>query len=316
MTTELNTEHLLQRWLVDGVNAMPDRVYLSILDRVERQPQRRAWRVPWRDSTVNTYLKPIVAIAAVLAVAVAGFALLSQPSGPTVGVTAPTLSPSPSVASSPTPTPAWNRYPLCGSGDPPCGGPLEAGTYTSQGFEVPVTYTLTTPWVNTSDWPDYFILYPDTPANRALNADPDAVGNGGGPYILMTPTAVVSPSDACSENAPDATRVNANGFRDFLDSRDGLSVTGAGPGAITLSGLSGQQFDVDIAPGWTGCLPGINHEIPPTTTDHLRYIVLDRGGDSLVITLWAPTKFQRFLSEAMPIVESFQFDLGPDASPS
>lgn len=84
MTTERNVEPMLRRWLVDGIDEMPERVYLSILDRVERQPQRRAWRVSWRNSDVNSYLKPLLAVAAILVVAVAGFAVL-RPSGAGVG---------------------------------------------------------------------------------------------------------------------------------------------------------------------------------------------------------------------------------------
>ena len=72
MTTERDVERVLERWLVDGVDEMPSRVFLSIVDRVERQPQQRAWRVSWRDSTMNAYLKPILAIAAVLVLAVGG----------------------------------------------------------------------------------------------------------------------------------------------------------------------------------------------------------------------------------------------------
>ena len=75
----------------------------------QRQPQRRAWRVSWRDSHVNSYLKPLLAVAAIVVVAVAGFAIL-RPSGagvggapvPTVSPTAtptPTLSPGPSTPS-------------------------------------------------------------------------------------------------------------------------------------------------------------------------------------------------------------------------
>jgi len=84
MTTERNVEPMLRRWLVDGVDQMPERVYLSILDRVERQPQRRTWPVSWRAFHVNSYLKPLLAVAAIVVVAVAGFAIL-RPSGAGVG---------------------------------------------------------------------------------------------------------------------------------------------------------------------------------------------------------------------------------------
>ena len=101
MTTERDVERVLERWLVDGVDEMPSRVFLSIVDRVERQPQQRAWRVSWRDSTMNAYLKPILAIAAVVILAVGGVAFIARPSGLGVGVAEPSAKPT----TSPSPTP-------------------------------------------------------------------------------------------------------------------------------------------------------------------------------------------------------------------
>jgi hypothetical protein len=107
MTPERNVEPILRRWLVDGVDEMPERVYLSIIDRVVREPQRRTWRVLWKDSHVSTYFKPLLAVTAIVAVAVAGFAFL-RPSSPAVGPSSPFETPSlsPSFTSSPRPAPS------------------------------------------------------------------------------------------------------------------------------------------------------------------------------------------------------------------
>jgi hypothetical protein len=311
MTTDHELDRVLDRWFAQRAVEADGRVIDIVVGRIERQGQLPVWRASWRDTHVNGSIKPLAAIAAVVAISVVGIAFAVKPFGPSVGATAtasppPSASPSvaPTDASAPTPTPPWNRYPVCGSGTPPCAGPIGPGTYTSSGFSVPVTYTLTTPWVNTSDWPETFLLYPDTPANRVRGSTEDA---GAPPNIQIAPRAAVSPSDACPEPhlAPDATRVDANEFRDHLQSRDGVSVTGARP--ITLGGLRGQQLDVTVEPGWTGCLPHTYGENPPE--DPIRYIVLDHpNGDSLVITLWAPVDFDEFLAEAMPVVESFEFD--------
>lgn len=103
MTADRDIERVLEHWLVDGVDRMPDRVYLSILDRVERQPQQRAWRVSWRDPHVNAYLKPLAAIAAVVVIAVIGYNLLPGGStgagGPAASPSAPPPSPSASSES-------------------------------------------------------------------------------------------------------------------------------------------------------------------------------------------------------------------------
>jgi hypothetical protein len=306
MTHERDVERVLERWLADGVDQMPDRVYQSILDRVERQPQQRAWRVSWRDSHVNRYIKPLIAIAAVVLVAVAGITVVGRPSGSNVGGSAasPSPSPAPSIAPSAAATPPWDDQPQCG--DIGCGGPLTAGTYTSTGLQPPVTYTLTTPWVNVRDKRYFFVLYPDTPANRTL-----AAGGSIPRYILILPDpAQVVWEEGCpDERASAALGVDAAGFAEHLASWDGLSVTEPVP--VTLSGLSGQQIDVSLQPGWTGCLPGSAGGLPPAQTP-FRFIVLDKpDGKTMMIVLVAQPDFDSFVAEAMPVVESFQFDLTP-----
>jgi hypothetical protein len=91
----------------DGVLAS-SRTLDVVEDRIMRQPQRRNWRVTLWDSNPNTTLKPVLAIAAIIVVAVAGFALL-RPSGPAVvgpHVSTESPGPSPSPLLSPSPTSA------------------------------------------------------------------------------------------------------------------------------------------------------------------------------------------------------------------
>jgi hypothetical protein len=311
-------DRILRTWFSDGPIEMPDRVVVVVADRIGRQRQRRRWRLPGR-LTVNSSVKPLITVAAVavVAIAIAGVAIVSRPSGPSVGGIAPpspTQSSSPSRSATSTPTavasatPPWDELSVRLCGQVGCGGPLSAGTYTSKALKPAVTYTLTTDWVNLRDWPEFFQLYPDTVANRALAASGEYA-----PYILIVPgPTMVSPSAACQEEIttrpPDEVEVDAAGFADYLASREHLLA--AERVAVTLSGLTGQQIDVGLETGWTGCLPGTPFGRPTRQTDGLRYIVLDTpDGDSLMISLWAPTDFDSFLAEAMPIVESFEFDL-------
>ena len=83
MNPNLGVDRVLRDYFADDGLLAPDHVLDVIEERILRQPQRRAWRVPWRDSNPNTNLKPQLAIAAIIVVAVAGFALL-RPSGPAV----------------------------------------------------------------------------------------------------------------------------------------------------------------------------------------------------------------------------------------
>ena len=81
MTSERDIERVLDHWFTERPTQVADRVLDEVADRIARQPQQPAWRVPWRDSHVNTYLKPLLAVAAIIVVAVAGFAVL-RPSSP------------------------------------------------------------------------------------------------------------------------------------------------------------------------------------------------------------------------------------------
>ena len=71
-------ERVLEHWLTDGVNEMPDRVYQSIFDRVERQPQALAPRLLQRLPQMNDSA-PGRGRAAVVLIAVVGFAVLGRP---------------------------------------------------------------------------------------------------------------------------------------------------------------------------------------------------------------------------------------------
>jgi hypothetical protein len=311
MNERSDMDRVLRTWLEDGPSTMPDRVVDVVADRIARQRQRPAWRLRWRESDMQTLTKVGAALAAVLVVAVVGFAVLGRPSDADVGGAPATPSPSPSTAVVPSAsgTPPWDDQPRCG--DIGCGGPLTAGTYTSTGLQPPVTYTLTTPWVNVRDMRFFFVLYPDTPANRALAAR----GSSSQSIVILPDPAMVVWEEGCPDGrASAALELDAAGFAEDLASWNGLSVTEPIP--VTLSGLSGRQIDVSLEPGWKGCLPGSAGGLPPAQTP-FRFLVLDKpDGKTMMIVLVAQADFDSFVAEAMPVVESFQFDLGPAASPS
>lgn len=73
MTHERDIERLLDHWLSDGPTQAPDRVLDIVADRIERQPQRRAWRLDWRHLNMNAYTKFAIAGIAVLLIAVLGY---------------------------------------------------------------------------------------------------------------------------------------------------------------------------------------------------------------------------------------------------
>jgi hypothetical protein len=93
----MTTEHdpgtrIVLSWLREDAHENAEQMLLRALDEVDATPQRRSWPA-WRSNRMNTFAKLIVAAAAVLVVAFAGFQLLPRSSG--VGGE-PTIAPSPS----------------------------------------------------------------------------------------------------------------------------------------------------------------------------------------------------------------------------
>jgi TRAP-type C4-dicarboxylate transport system substrate-binding protein len=101
MTQRREIEPLLDHWFQDGPSNASDRVLDVVTDRIWRQPQRPAWRLDWRHPFMHPNVKLATAIAAVVIVAIVGYALIPRSSG--VGVPNPTPSTQPSQAGSPSP---------------------------------------------------------------------------------------------------------------------------------------------------------------------------------------------------------------------
>jgi hypothetical protein len=114
MNERSDPEQLLRLWFSDGPATMPDRVVSIVADRIARQRQRRRWRLPSRRFPMRP-MHLAAGAAAVLAIAIAGWALLPQLSnvGGPLPTATPTLSPSRATATQVLPN-----------------GPLAAGTYS------------------------------------------------------------------------------------------------------------------------------------------------------------------------------------------
>jgi hypothetical protein len=312
MTRQRDIERVLERWLDDGINEMPDQVYLSILDRVERQPQQRAWRVSWRDSQMSTYIKPLVAVAAVVVVAVIGLAILGRPSGARVGgATTPavpsTALPSPAASASlSAAASATAAYPAWYTGDRTGAGILSAGSQTTKSFVPAFTLTVPKGWVNGADERDFYGLFPDTPSNQAEWAAFGRMAQD----IHMGP--VESPYFVCeaweNNRGPTAAKmVAAMVANKALATSDVIDVA--------IGGLTGKQIDVRLNPARKETCPGD----PPTfdlAGGRTRGILLDTPDRGVIVMFLGSlhsADHEAFLASAMPIIESFQFDLNPSA---
>ena len=222
MTTERDVERVLERWLVDGIDEMPSRVFISIVDRVERQPQQRAWRVTWRDSTMNAYLKPILAIAAVVVLAVGGIAVVTRPSGLGVGVAAPSASPT----ISPSPTPLPPTLP---------DGRLEERDYVVRALaDDPMAFTITAP-AGWTGFGGFFLAGPST----------SSAPNGIGISVNHDPQVVTDPCDASVHTPPPASSApSVDGLVAAISAREDLQVSGVTD--TVLAGYTGKRLDVQF----------------------------------------------------------------------
>lgn len=110
MTNRSDIEHVLDRYLAEGGEQVPDRVVDAALDQIDHTSQRLALRVPWRFSEMPYFFKPALLGAAVIAVLIVGGVLLTR--GPTTtNIGGPPAASSPpsasaSAAVSPSATPA------------------------------------------------------------------------------------------------------------------------------------------------------------------------------------------------------------------
>ena len=311
MNQHRDTESLLDAWMRDGPTVAPDRVLDVVVDRIERQGQRPAWRLDWRRFTMNPTIKLAAAALAVVIVAVIGYNLL--PAGSTgVGGPAPSPNPTPTASSTAAPSTApagsFDVNLPCGNVASTCRGLLAAGTYTSRAFDPPLTYTVPVGWYNKFD---------DTYGYGLRKA----VGNDS---VEVLRDLVVARADCIEAETEPGVGTAASAMVQALAARPGLDTTEPAP--ITIGGLSGFTIDIKMSPDWTTPCPfSEGRPVVPTVTDpratpgtglhwtaeavtddsFARYVILDLPGGGTVLI--APAGQPAFVTEAMPVIESFEF---------
>ena len=234
MTSERDIERILDHWFTERPTQVADRVLDEAADRIARQPQQPAWRVSWRDSHVNTYVKPLLAVAAIVVVAVAGFAVLRPSSD---GFGGPSATESPPLTPSPSVSPA--AVIECEDDLPGCAGPLAAGTHHSNQFQPIFSYETTSSnlgaWLNVVDIPAIYKI-----DQRNLND----------PYVLMwSDAAIVDQNDQCGTNADPSLGRRAADWIEFMTSNPALDATE--PVSVDFGTVTGQQVELAVIQGAT-----------------------------------------------------------------
>jgi hypothetical protein len=102
MTRDREIERVLERWFSEGPTRMPDHVFTTVVDRIDRVPQRRLAALVTRFMTMPSAIR-LTAIAATVVIAagaIVGLTFLGAPRGD-VGTT-PISSQSPAPSASPS----------------------------------------------------------------------------------------------------------------------------------------------------------------------------------------------------------------------
>ena len=309
MNRSPDVDLVLRDYFADDGFIAPDHVLDVVEERIMRQPQQRAWRVLRRDAHVNSYLKPLLAVAAVVVIAVAGFALFGQRSNSGVGGAAsPAPSPSPVASTSPSPAPSEGAVfpewytPEANSGG---AGILPPGNATTQGFLPGSTFNVPAGWVNSTDTADFYGLFPDTPANKAEFGRSGGLAQNMFMGIVDTPEGLVC--DGIGTEGSTAAELV-----DSLVANEAL-VTSE-PVDITIGDLTGTRVDAHLDPDSTGsCPPNPDNPTQDYTDYRGRFIFLDIPGGAkllMIVDSVHAADFEAYLAEAMPVVESFRFDFG------
>ncbi len=200
---------------------------------------------------------------------------------------------------------------VAGSGDgsepavtPPPTSVTPAPVNRPEAFQPAFTYALPDDWVVTSDNDRYFALGPATAAGDT------------GIHLL---SSVVASSPNCSFRPKQGVGPSSGDITTWMWNHPALNATS--PQRVTIGGATGHRVDIALVDGWDrtcqfGELPLVTGQpdgdqswaIAPG--ERMRVYVLDlaRGPVTIIAEADQPTRFQAFVDEASPIVESFDFD--------
>jgi hypothetical protein len=205
---------------------------------------------------------------------------------------APTASASAAAAttapSAPAASAAGGGGGLCAKEFEPC--PISAGTYTTDAFEYPFTFTIQgDDWSNDRNWAHGGSMT-KAGANSFLWASGVVSGRVGEEVVDIGPT----PAD----------------FIAHLAKFDGFTVSEPVP--VTVDGVSGSQVDVlsnDVQAGGMFLLPEDGFNLSPG--EKTRFLVLDQDGSTVILFVesFAAATFDDFMTEVgQPLLDGLTWE--------
>jgi hypothetical protein len=301
MTQQRDLEQILDQWFTDGPNAATDRVIYAVADRIERQPQRPAWRLFLRETHVTTYFMPLAAVAAALVVAVIGLVLV-------VGL----MSRSGVAGPSPSARPTAQAF-ACYGDTTGCAGPLPAGEHASTQFLLTLTFTTPDGWVNVRD------------IRRTYGLETNGLA---AKIEVMGLNAIAEQTDACGPVRKAGVGSSVRDLIAAVKSHPGL--VAADPVPAEVDGFKGQSIDFVMAATWDKKCPEVDPLNPVVLllTDsgeppgraisygadqRVRWTVIDVDGEAVIIELVGPlaeSQFESSIAADQAIIDSFKFSLG------
>jgi hypothetical protein len=248
MSATRDPDRLLQAFLDEGPEVLPDRVLSAIQDDVHRLRQRTV-RGPWRLSTMRTLL----ASAAVIAIVVAGAGIFfaSRVAPPPTGSSEPTASPS--IAALPVTDAALHS-----------GATYDSGTFTH-------AFTFTVPGVVAAP------LRQDMWAgSHTLRLRPASGG------AITIHDGLDLPNDLCQ---PTGVTSDLPNVEEWLAGSEGLIVSPVAQ--LTNSNLSARYWDIELGPDcYVGDDPPGSPAIAFSAGEHHRLYEVQVGNDTILVATW------------------------------
>jgi hypothetical protein len=219
----------------------------------------------------------------------------------------------------------WWQMGCTDPGGDTCLGDLDAGTYGSQ-FITPrtdpgaewssdfgaLTYTVPDGWANNADYPRTFSLMPSSDYATVTGDAPDLDAS----IFLFAQPVAISQDPPCTDTPQAGVDRTVDAEMDWVRQLPGLVATKPVP--IAIDGNRGAWTDLAVDSGWVGecdvleyLIPSNDEAVAIAGTERQRLILLDLSeGDVLGIRIFSrdPGRFEAFVDEAMPIIQSFRFE--------
>jgi len=219
------------------------------------------------------------ALLGALAIAMSGCGAATSPAPASPTATAlPTAEPA-------TPSPVVGANALCATDQQPC--PIEAGTYTTDPFEPPFTFTVDDGW-----------------SSDRVFADGGQVSKGTGGFVWASGVTSGRVADDGADIEP-----GVDGFLAHLERFDGFDLSE--PTDTTIGGEPAVQIDVTTNDVQARGLYFVKEDAMNLSPgEKARFFLLERDGTTVILILeaYAATDFDAFVAATQPLIASIAWE--------